>query len=120
MLGKLAVRRAPEIHVGIDEAVAAPGAAPGGIILEKLHPGLTLGAVHFKDRVGLPVSAVLSWAFHIDSSLLRKTPRSPPGFTEITKPVIAFGKNIRQQRHTSIDPSQNCQKITRAALFSDV
>jgi anthranilate/para-aminobenzoate synthase component II len=65
LFGKLAVRRASEIHVGIDKTVLAVRAFAGGVVLEKFNTVAALRTFGFKNRSWLPVLGILSRAFHI-------------------------------------------------------
>jgi hypothetical protein len=45
--------------------MAAPGAAPPGVILEKLDIRPAFGAFRYKDVSGLPEAGILTGAFHL-------------------------------------------------------
>jgi hypothetical protein len=64
LLRILAVRGTTKIHIGIQKAVTAFFAVAGGIILKELHFMPALGALGFKNGSRLPITAVLSRAFH--------------------------------------------------------
>jgi hypothetical protein len=66
---KLAVSRAPKIHLWIEYLVPALLASSPGFVLEELDRITALGALGVKDGVKLPEAWVLSWAFHFSASL---------------------------------------------------
>jgi hypothetical protein len=70
LLCELAIGRAPEIHFRVCQTMAATPALSGGIILKKFYHIPALRAFAFKNGAWLPVSTVLSWAFHLIVSLI--------------------------------------------------
>ena len=67
LLGIRAVGGAAEVHLRVDEAVAAFAALAGGVVLEKFNGLAALGTFFLENRPWLPVLHVLSRAPHIYS-----------------------------------------------------
>jgi hypothetical protein len=64
LFGKGAIGRTTEIHLGIDKAMPAVLASPGGIILEKLDTVTASGAFDFVDGPRFPELGILSGTLH--------------------------------------------------------
>src|SRR5208337_4689085 len=64
-LGVLAPFGATQLDLGIIEQMAAPGAAPPGIVLEKLDFGPAFGTFRYKDVAGFPEAGILAGALHL-------------------------------------------------------
>jgi hypothetical protein len=64
LLGILTIRGATKIHTGVQKAVTAFLTSTGGVILKKFHINSALGAFGLKDGPRLPITAILSRAFH--------------------------------------------------------
>jgi hypothetical protein len=65
LLGIRAVGSASKIHFGIHKSMTAFFAQACCVVLEKFHFIAALGALDFKDRPRLPVTAILSGTFHV-------------------------------------------------------